>query len=209
MKLDSLVSHDSYYDNNGNPLDLCFDRKTIYIQGRKVVLDKLPYLMSPEIGNIFFPITSKYIIEDYLKEGREVTKINQFNRFNKKHPNFYKKNNFDYSMVEHFFIPGLIRDIPSNGFLTPVYFHPNLLVMFEHGAGYSLNKYSNSYGLIHLKNGKSIKYGVNRCGFLIMWLGDLVELSTDELSFFYSQMVSPKYDIHSDFYRAEILGQWI
>ncbi|KKW79065.1 hypothetical protein AAV96_09200 [Acinetobacter sp. AG1] len=209
MKLDSLVCHNSYYDNDGNPLDLCFDRKTIYIQGSKVILDKLPYLINPKTGDIFFPTTSKYIIEDYLKDGFEVTKINQFNKFNKKHPNFYKSNNFNYSMVEHFFIPGLIRNIPSDGFLTPVYFNPNLLVMFEHGAGYNINKYSKSYGLLSLKNGGSIKYGVNRCGFVIMWLGDLVELSADELSFFYSQMVGPKYDIHSDFYRAEILGEWI
>lgn len=213
MNLDSLAGYNSYYDTDGSPLKFCSKRKTIKYDGMKIVLDRLPYLINEINNNIYFSIPAAQIIKEYVEvaksQGKSEVKINQFGRFERGKLPIGEKTEFRYSPAEHFFIPGLIRDIPSNGYLTPVYFEGHVLVKFENVDGYRLEKHTASAGRIHGPNGINIPYGVNNGGFVIMWLGDIVGFPRNELLYLYSANAEPQYDIHSDFYRNQILGEWL
>ncbi|HGM4821639.1 TPA: hypothetical protein ACKP7E_001219 [Pseudomonas aeruginosa] len=213
MNLDALEGYNSYYDRDGSPLTFCSKRKTINHDGIKIVLSSLPYLINESSGHIYFSIPAMEIIKDYIKEaksqGKKEVTINQLGRFNRGKFPIGEKTQFNYSPAEHFFIPGLIRNIPSDGYLTPVYFEGHVLLKFEHADGYRLEKHTASSGRIHGPNSINIPYGVNKDGFVIMWLGDIVGFPNNELMYLYSANVKPQYDIHSDFYRNQILGEWL
>lgn len=213
MEIDILQGYDHYFDPKGDRLDLCFNRKTIYYKNIKVTLNKLPYLFNEISSEIFFTTRAVCIIENYVKEaignGHKETLINQFNRFNRGKFQMAKDTKFKYSPVEHFFIPCLIRNIPSDGYLTPVYFNKNVLIKFEHAEGYQLDRWTATAGSIKKIDEYEIPYGINRSGSVIMWLGDIVKLTSCDLMYLYSENIEPQYDLHSDFYRNQILNEWL
>lgn len=213
MHMEILKGYDSYYDPVGTRLDLCFKRKTIHYKNIKVILDKLPYLINETSGEIYFPTPAVAIIDNYVSEaldkGRKEIKINQLARFNRGKLEAGKNTSFKYSPVEHFFIPGLIRDIPSDGYLTPVYFDKNVLIKFEHAGDYELERQTATAGRIKRSAGYEVPYGINKNGNVIMWLGDIVKLPSRELMYLYSENIDPQYDLHSDFYRNQILDEWL
>ncbi|WP_114779256.1 hypothetical protein [Vibrio cholerae] len=213
MKIENLEGYDDYYDVDGTPLEFCSKRKTVHYKGIKVVLDRLPYLINSINGCIYFTTPAVAIINDYVdeairKEKKEV-RINEFGRFDRGKLPVAGNTVFKYSPAEHFFIPGLIRDIPSDGFLTPVYFDKHVLVKFEHADDYGITRHTESAGRIHGADGIDAPYGVNKNGYVIMWLGDIVKFPNKELLYLYSANVEPQYDIHSDFYKNQILGEWL
>lgn len=213
MNIETLIGYDHYFTPSGKRLDLCFKRKTIHYKKIRVILNQLPYLIDELSGDIFFTTPAVAIIEDYVNEAldnnREQVIINQVGRFNRGKLPAAKSTNFKYSPIEHFFIPGLIRDFPSDGYLTPVYFDRNVLIKFNHAEGYGLDCQTSTAGCIKIKNAHSIPYGINRNGSVIMWLGDIVGLPYREIMYLYSENIDPEYDIHSDFYRNQILCDWL
>lgn len=213
MNIEILKGHDHYYSPAGAKLDLCFKRKTIHYKNVKVILDQLPYLINEASGEIYFTTPAVEIIEDYASEafidGRREIKINQLGRFNRSKLPVAKNTIFKYSPAEHFFTPGLIRSIPSDGYLTPVYFNKNVLVKFEHAEGYQLDRQTATAGRMKRSIGYDIPYGINKSGNVIMWLGDIVELPNQDVMYLYSENIDPQYDLHSDFYRNQILGEWL
>lgn len=70
METEQLISHDSYFDHEENPLHLCFDRHTFRHDGVKVILDKLPYLKSTATGQIFFTAPAVHIIETEVSRAK-------------------------------------------------------------------------------------------------------------------------------------------
>lgn len=213
MKFDNINAHNHYFDTDGTPLELAFNRKTIYYNGFKVILDKLPYLKNPNNNNIYFTTPALSIIQELvalaLKEGKTELRINEFNKFNKGKAQIAIDTKFKYSLVEHFFIPGLITDIPSDCHLTPVYFNKNILTKFQYGDGYEIKSRTASFGYIVSHSGYSIPFGINPNGYVIMWLGDIINLPEKELLYLYSENIEPQYNIHSDFYRNQILNEWL
>jgi hypothetical protein len=213
METEQLISHDSYFDHEENPLHLCFDRHTFRHDGVKVILDKLPYLKSTATGQIFFTAPAVHIIETEVSrakaQDKETVTINQFGRFNRGKFSIADGAQFKYSTVEHFFIPGLIRDIPSDGYLTPVYFNRDVLIKFEHSESCELHRSTPSSGLITTKDDIKVPYGINSSQSVVMWLGDIMRLSEKERLYLYSENIDPQYDLHSDFYRNQILGEWL
>ncbi|KIY40759.1 hypothetical protein TZ03_11515 [Pseudomonas sp. 10-1B] len=213
METKQLIAHDSYFGYAGEPLHLCFDRLTLRHDSVKVVLDKLPYLKSSVTGQVFFTAPAVHIIETEVthakSQGKEKTTINQFVRFNRRKLPIASDTNFKYSLVEHFFIPGLIRNIPSDGYLTPVYFNQDVLIKFEYSGSCDLLRSTPTSGLITTKDNVQVPYGINSSGSVVMWLGDIVNLSEKEHLYLYSENIDPQYDLHSDFYRNQILGEWL
>lgn len=213
FNINSLDGYNSYFDQDGTPLEFCSERKTVYYNGIKIILDRLPYLINQTNSQIYFSIPAAGIIKNYVEEAKKQdkkeVKINQFGRFNRGKLPVGNDTRFIYSPAEPFFIPGLIRDIPSDGFLTPVYFEKHVLIKFEHADGYNLERYTESAGIIHAPGDIHVPYGVDKSGYVIMWLGDIVNFSEKELLYLYSANVEPQYDIHSDFYRNQILGEWL
>ncbi|MCX2545686.1 hypothetical protein [Pseudomonas sp. COW5] len=213
MEIEQLIPHDSYFDNANNPLHLCSDRLTFRHGGVKVTLNKLPYLKSNATGEIFFPPAAVKIIQTEIEHAKsnnkESANINWFGRFNRGKLPIAEGAHFKYSMVEHFFIPGLVRCIPSDGYLTPVYFNQDVLIKFEHSKNCELHRSTPSAGLITTKQGIEVAYGINSAGSVIMWLGDILRLSENEHLYLYSENIDPQYNLHSDFYRNQILGEWL
>ncbi|POE37794.1 hypothetical protein [Pectobacterium odoriferum] len=213
MEIEKLIAHDSYFDNANNPLHLCFDRLTFRHDGVKVILNKLPYLKSAATGQVFFPVPAVYIIEIEVAQAKaqskESTTINQLGRFNRGKLPIADSANFKYSAVEHFFIPGLIRRVPTDGYLTPVYFNQDVLIKFEHSENCKLQRSTPTAGLITTKDGIQVPYGINSSGSVVLWLGDIMKLSEKEHLYLYSENIEPQYDLHSDFYRNQILGEWL
>ncbi|HGN2133838.1 TPA: hypothetical protein ACKRYH_003851 [Pseudomonas aeruginosa] len=212
MEIEQLIAHDSYFDHANNPLHLCFDRLTFRYDGVRVVLDKLPYLKSATTGQVFFPAPAVCIIEHEVAQAKakskESTTINQLGRFNRGKFPIADGASLKYSAVEHFFIPGLIRDIPTDGYLTPVYFNKDVLIKFEHSENCELHRSTLTAGLITTKDDIQVPYGINSSGSVVMWLGDVMRLSEREHLYLCSENIEPQYDLHSDFYRNQILGEW-
>ena len=213
MRVEQLEAIDSYFDEDGTPLEFCVDRKTIYVAGLRVILNKLPYLRNPVSGEMFFTKFAVHIINDYVSEAKRMQRseavINQLGRFERGELPVGKGTKFRYSSAEHFFIPGLVRGIPSDGYLTPVYFNGNVLVKYQHGLGYEIKSSTKSFGFISVPSGESFPYGVNRAGHIVMWLRDIMKLDARELFCLYSENIEPQYDLHSDFYDNQILNKWI
>lgn len=213
MEIEQLLMHDSYFDHADNPLHLCFERLTFRHDGVKVVLAKLPYLKSAATGQVFFPVPAVSIIEFEVAQAKaqnkEGTTINQLGKFNRVKLSVADGASFKYSAVEHFFIPGLIRNIPTDGYLTPVYFHQDVLIKFQHSENCELHRSTPTAGLITTKDDIQVPYGINSSGNVVMWLGDIMRLSAKEHLYLYSENIEPQYDLHSDFYRNQILGEWL
>jgi hypothetical protein len=212
MKIDRLEGFDNYYEKD-QPLLFCSDRITIHYDGIKVVLNKLPYLKNPVSNKVHFTTPAVHIINEYVSEAKrnekKETTINQLGRFNRGKLPIGENTDFKYSPAEHFFIPDLIRDIPSDGYLTPVYFNKNVLVRYEHVDGYRVSSKTDSFGVIHIGENFTIAYGINTSGSIIMWLGDIVKLDRKEILYLYSENVEPQYNLHSDFYDNQILNKWL
>lgn len=213
MVIDQLSSHDSYFDRGGTPLRLCFDKRSFQYAGVRIVLDQLPYLINNGTGEVFFPAASVAIIEDEVVRAQEskkgVVTINQVGRFSRGKLSVAEGTCFKYSAIEHFFIPGLLRGIPSDGYLTPTYFNRDVLLKYEHSESCNLDQATSTAGSIQMKGGETIQYGINQGGSVIMWLGDIVRLPEQEKQYLYSENIDPQYDLHSDFYNSQILGEWL
>lgn len=211
MLIEKLDGYDSYYDENDQPLEFCSDRKTVHYNEVKIVLNKLPYLKSSTTGELYFTTLAVQIITDCVSKAKNknnsTVTINQLGRFDRGKLPIGDKTNFKYSAAEHFFIPGLIRGIPSDGYLTPVYFNPNVLVKYQHAIGYEVSSTTESFGVVSISAGGSFPYGINKSGCVVMWLGDLVKLGEKELLYLYSENIDPQYDLHSNFYDNQILNK--
>ncbi|GID02998.1 hypothetical protein [Pseudomonas sp. 008] len=212
MVIDQLSSHNSYFDGDGTPLQLCFDKRSFQYAGVRVVLNTLPYLINRWTGEIFFPAPSVAIIEKEVVRAKESKRsgvtVNQVGRFSRGKFPVAVGTRFKYSVIEHFFIPGLLRGIPSDGYLTPTYFNKDVLLKYEHSESCNLDQTTPSAGSIQVKGGETIPYGINQSGSVVMWLGDIVSLSEQEKQYLYSENIDPQYDLHSDFYNSQILGEW-
>lgn len=213
MRFEQLQAFDSYFDEDGTPLDFCVDRMTIHVEEVRVVLDRLPYLRNPMTGSVRFTTAAVHIIDSYVAEARGKQSaqavINQFGRFERGGLPLGKGAQFRYSAAEHFFIPGLVTSMPSERYLTPVYFSRNVLMKYRHVEGYGLQSFTDSCGSISIDGGGTLPYGVNKEGYVMMWFGDVVKLDERERFYLYSENVGPQYDLHSDFYDNQIQNKWI
>lgn len=215
MLIDQLSSHDSYFDGRGTPLRLCIDKRSFQYAGIRIVLDQLPYLMNDGTGEVFFPAASVAIIEEEVARAQKnktggVT-INQVGRISRGKRPIAEGTYFKCSAIEHFFIPGLLRGIPSDGYLTPTYFNRDVLLKYQYSesCNLNLNLTTLTAGSIQMKGGDSVQFGINQSGSVIMWLGDVIKPSGQEKQYLYSENIDPQYYLHSDFYNNQILGEWL
>ena len=108
-----------------------------------------------------------------------------------------------YDPLDYFYIPGLERP-DGMGFLTPVFFSIEILPYFQTHPGYVVNFGSDTYGTIYTKDGGYISFGLTRAKHLIMWLGDLNDLTTRDLQMLAAHNIKSDHDIGSEFYEGQI-----
>lgn len=114
---------------------------------------------------------------------------------------------FIIDKTDYYFIDGLRRDY-NVGFLTPLFFNIEVLLKFMHHPQYSLDICSNTMGLIYHNNEHYITFGINSNNRIIIWLGDLLNLSEEEQYYFRSENVPSDHNVGSEYYEAQIEVIW-
>ncbi len=172
----------------------------------------LPTLRCEDCGLPRLPLNVKLLVVGMskvsLKKGEQTVSViimgvsSAKTRFS-----FFKGVPLKYDSLDYFFIPGLERDI-SPGFLTPVFFSIEILPYFQNHPGYVVMFGSDTYGTLYTKDRGYISFGINRAKKLIMWLGDLDELSRRDLLMLAAHNAESDHDIGSEFYEAQIEAQF-
>lgn len=114
---------------------------------------------------------------------------------------------FLYDRDDYYFLPGLIRDC-KKGFLTPIFFNIEVLLKYMHHPKYSVDLGADTYGIIYRDNEHMIAFGINENNKIIMWLGDINELSIEEQHYLRSENVPSDHSISSQFYEGQIEVKW-
>lgn len=110
---------------------------------------------------------------------------------------------YDNKDIEN--IPGLKRPGDSSpAFLTPIFFSLDVLVKYIYTPGYRCEFCSETYGSIYLPDKIEIQFGINSNRKVIIWLGDLEELSNKEKLYLKSYNIQSDHNIKSEFYDAQI-----
>lgn len=195
-----------FCDETGEPLQLCFGRHTLLVEGVTATLDGVPLLQKPSTGEYFLPNRTRDVLEYYAEDARSKGHREMTLRPTAAHNARYayaQKFDFKYSSIDYEYIPGLTR--PSDeGFLTPVFFNLCVLNKYNQNPDYTLDLFSETYGTIWEGDEWNIAFGINAAKRVIMWLGDLSGLPDEELYYLRSENVDSDHDIHSEFYDAQI-----
>ncbi len=107
-----------------------------------------------------------------------------------------------YSALDYRYIPGLERP-EDDGFLTPLFFSIDILTYFNHHPNYQVVFASNTYGTIYTPD-TQISFGLNRNNKMIMWLGDVGDLSDRDQLMLAAHSEDSDHDIGSEFYEGQI-----
>lgn len=205
-----LETPQSYFDDQGKPLRLYLDTRTLFHRDVMVRLHDVPLLKGDGIAEPFFPDRTKYLIDqlaqDALERGNNVANIGPLKRPNIRYP-IAEAFEFSYSCIDYDFIPGLRRSL-NNGYLCPVFFNIGVLIKYAQNSNYGLDLFSETYGTIRQGEEWSIEFGITRSKKVIMWLGDIAKLPDREKHYLKSENIESDHDIHSEFYNAQIEVIW-
>jgi hypothetical protein len=93
--------------------------------------------------------------------------------------------------------------VHGDRFLTPVYFHRQVLTRYLYDSRFSCDFASETYGTIHGPD-FSISFGINRHGSVIAWLGDLKNMPDREQLYWLVENKAPEREVASEFYDSQI-----
>jgi hypothetical protein len=98
--------------------------------------------------------------------------------------------------------------LSPDGFLTPVYFNPQVLVRYFYDSRFLCEFASETYGTISGPD-FNIPFGINSSGTVIAWLGDLMQnLPKREKFYWLVENKEPEGDIESEFNLAQLEAQF-
>ncbi len=109
---------------------------------------------------------------------------------------------FEYDPIDHIYIPGLAHG--PHGFYTPVFFRVAVLELFSRSAVYGISHVTDSFGHITTQSNIRLQFGINVNKKIVMWLGQLSLLSTQEQMMLLPHNVSSDHSIGSDFYTERL-----
>jgi hypothetical protein len=94
--------------------------------------------------------------------------------------------------------------LSSDGFHTPVYFSKEVLVRYLYDPRFSCDFVSDTYGTIYGSE-FTISFGINPDGYVIVWLGDLMNAVPKREQFYWLvENIAPRGNLASEFYDAQI-----
>lgn len=190
----------------GHPVELTFEPYDIFIEDKRIQIDKLPQLKCIICNNKVLTEKAKKVIVylfDELVKGNRTSVISNHNHMGKRYP-FCQKYGFKYDYEDYENIPGLTA-LNGDGFLTPIYFHKYALIYFMHHPEYELNLFSETYGELRYKDEFVIPFGININDRVITWLGDLDLLDDVTLTFLKIHNIDSDHMlINSEFYLAQM-----
>ena len=115
---------------------------------------------------------------------------------------FSEEIGFLYDARDYLYTPGLWRP-SADGFLTPLFFKRGVLLKYRSSADYVLDSFSNTYGSLRMP-AHTVSFGLNRQQEVVMWLGDVARLPTEERHYLRSENIPSSHDIASEFYDGQI-----
>lgn len=187
-------------------MDVTLAPRVLSVDSVAVTFDGVPLLRCSKCQTIRLPDRAKllaaHFVEQALMKNEPAVKITPTGVLAKRFPS-YTTVEFDYSALDHDFIPGLTR--PWNeGFFTPVFFAAAVLNKYAQDPAYALELFSDTYGSIIKGDEINIQFGITRTGKVIMWLGDIGKLPEAEQHYLRSENVASDHDICSEFYDAQM-----
>ncbi|MCH8618047.1 hypothetical protein [Undibacterium sp. TS12] len=205
---------DSYKTDDGQKLELTFDEVEDNLNGVVVKTKGMPFLRDNRNNKLyrtpFTDVALQKLVEIAKKkrlssiEGVTPPSHIQKARFDSLCPSVQ----FEYSNIEYLSIPGLGSEFSHDGFLAPVYFNNEVLNKYTQNPKYTIDIFSGTYGSISQGDEWQISFGVNAKKQVIMWLGDIDKLPVKEQQYLLSENITSAFDIHSDFFDAQIENQW-
>lgn len=221
----------------GGKIHLEYENKILKPASKKKIgFKNTPVLVCGKCGAKYIPYMTNYLINqicDSVEKVRKKEITNTNNLIAKKHKkpeenknqteSWYDFNDiknmvftqkfisekvkFIYDKDDYYFIPGLIR--PFNyGFLTPVFFNIEVLLKYIYHPAYALDIGADTFGYIYKDDERYITFGINENNKVIMWLGDIANLSIEEQFYLRSENIPSDHSIGSEFYEAEIEVMW-
>lgn len=207
---------EDYFSEYGEKLHFSRDKLNFDYKDFHINFENIPYLVKINSEEIYLPPCARIVLNGVvdgaikrrlIERNIGIPPIRVPTDLENKKFSFCEGFPFIYSALEYYSIPGLFRP-QSNGFLTPVYFNLTLLNKYSQNPEYSIKIDSSTYGYISYKDEWGIAYGINKNKSLIMWLGDIDKLPKNEKYYFLSENIEPEFEIHSEFYNAQISNEW-
>lgn len=114
---------------------------------------------------------------------------------------------FAYDSTDWLAIP-MLRQSESelDGYYAPVFFRRVVLLKYIVRDEYTTRQFRDG-GSIHFPNGSDLRYGINRGGLVICWLGDLDGIPPEEQHYMLSENVGSDHDVVSGLYAQSRLHE--
>lgn len=205
---------DSYKTSDGQRLQLTFDEAEDKLNGVVFKTKGMPFFRDPRNNRLYRTPFTDVVLEQLSKMARQdglyfVDSVAPPPDIkNKKFDTLCSSVQFEYSNIEYLSIPGLGSDFSHEGFLAPVYFNNEVLNKYTQNPKYTIDIFSGTYGSIAHGDEWQISFGVNAKKHVIMWLGDINKLPIKEQQYLLSENIPSAFDIHSDFFDAQIENNW-
>lgn len=114
---------------------------------------------------------------------------------------------FAYDSADWLAIP-MLRQSESelDGYYAPVFFRRVVLLKYIVRDEYTTRQFRDG-GSIHFPNGSDLRYGINRSGLVVCWLGDLDGIPAEEQHYMLSENVASDHDVVSGLYTQSRLHE--
>lgn len=114
---------------------------------------------------------------------------------------------FAYDSTDWLAIP-MLRQSESelDGYYAPVFFRRVVLLKYIVRDEYTTRQFRDG-GSIHFPNGSDLRYGINRSGLVVCWLGDLDGIPPEEQHYMLSENVESDHDVVSGLYAQSRLHE--
>ncbi len=89
-----------------------------------------------------------------------------------------------------------------------MFFNIEVLLKYIHHPDYGLDIGADTFGYIYKGDEHYISFGINENNKVILWLGDIGNLSVEEQFYLRSENILSDHSIGSKFYEAEIEVMW-
>lgn len=209
MNLNDLFSsedtiQDIYCGECSTHMDLAFLNFDKNVSGVRITVDELPTLVCPNCNSTSLPDRSRYALIHLHKRALDENRPHVISRRKKTEENYgFTDVPFQYDSDDYIYIPGLERTF-GKGYLTPIFFNKEVLLKYDAHPSYKVAFASRTYGSIIQNGDLQVPFGINRNGRLVMWLGDISQLSIKEQYYLCSENVESDHSIGSEFYDGQI-----
>lgn len=204
----------TYKTDDGDKLILCFDETNTIVDGITFSLVGMPLLWDSKNTRFYKTPFTDVILNILAEEAKKlgethVTGVTPPEDLkNERYDIFCGSTDFEYSNIEYLSVPGLAHSMSNDGFLMPIYFNLEVLNKYSQNPKYKLNVLSSTYGDLRCGDEWHLSFGVNSNKQVIMWLGDIDALPVKEQQYLLSENIPSSFDLHSDFYDAQIDCEW-